>query len=296
MTGVQTCALPISFTLEWIVRELNRVSYDLEQLHMSGTDFGVEVARGNVRGMSKVNKFGRSLNVDSGHETDIWDGANVDSYPTGALDDRDTFIAPTQARVHAVVSTSVNDAAAGTGARTMQVYGLTSWATKETSEVITMDGTTPVNTDNSYVIIHRMKVLTKGASDINEGTIYATAATDSTITAQINPNQGQTQMAIYGVPSVQTVYLTSYYVSAIKAAASLAVAASLEVNSEPDVELLNFTIKHTQGLTTEGTNYLRHEAYPPMSFSGPCIIKIRCISSANNTDVSAGFDLLLEDN
>ena len=257
-------------------------------------DFFFEVADGNVSGYTKVNKFGRATNVDSGVDTDIHDGANADSYPTAALDDRDLWVAPTQARIHAIESTSANDTSAGSGARTIQVYGLTDWDTAETSEVITMNGTTPVNTTNSYVIIHRMKVLTSGGTNINTGTIYATAATDDTITAQINPQQGQTQMAVYGVPSTQTVFLNSYYASAIKGGQAISVAISLLLNPEPDSQTTAFQVKHTQGLATDGSSYVRHEAKPCMTFSGPCILKIQANASSNDTDVSAGFDLILK--
>jgi len=115
-------------------------------------NYAFEVARGNVNGVAAVQKFGRNQDIGSGTQEDIWDG--------GA-----TWVAPAVARAHTVVSTSGSDAAGGVGARTIQVYGLTSWSTKEVSEVLIMDGTNnAINEDagtgtkNSYVIIHRMKV------------------------------------------------------------------------------------------------------------------------------------------
>lgn len=66
------------------------------------TDFMLEVAAGNVPGNKSVNKFGRSTNVDNDVATDIWDRAN-------ATHDQDIWIAPTQARIHNIASTSAND-------------------------------------------------------------------------------------------------------------------------------------------------------------------------------------------
>lgn len=251
-------------------------------------DFQLEVCKGNLANHSSVNKFGRSTDVDSATDTDIWDGAN-------AADSVVLWVAPTQARVHNIVSTSTSDdgAPVGVGARTIRVYGLTSWSTIETSEEITLNGTTNVATANSYVIIHRMKVLTKGATKVNVGKITATAVTDGTVTAQINVGEGQTQMAIYGISSTTTAYMTAYYASTIKSASAISVSISLLVNPEPDSELINFLIKHTNSLASDGSSYIRHPFAPYFKIAGPAIIKMRANASAANTDVSGGFDMFL---
>ncbi len=252
-------------------------------------DMALEIARGNVSGLTKVNKFGRNTDIDTGAE-DVWDGGG-------------TWVAPTQARIHAVVSTSDEDSdsggvvSQGDGARTVQLYGLSSWSTAETSEVITLDGTTSVNTVNAYVIVHRMKVLTKGghASGPNVGIITATAASDATVTAQINAAQGQTQMAIYGIPSIQTAYLTGYYASMAPPAAGTC-NISLLANPEPDAERVNFLVKHTLGISTASTSILNHKFNPYYTIEGPAIIKIEADVSADNFDISAGFDAIIVDN
>jgi hypothetical protein len=182
----------------------------------------------------------------------------------------------------------------GVGARTIKIYGLTSWSTPEVSETITLNGVTNVPTVNQYVIIHRMKVLTSGATSANVGVITATADTDGTVTAQINAGIGQTGMAIYGVPAYKTAYLTSYYSSALKAAAALRCAISLLVNENPDAQLTNFLTKHTLGIDTTGSSYIRHPFKPYYRITGPAIIKIQVNSSSDNTDISAGFDLVLD--
>ncbi len=258
--------------------------------YIGSKDFMLEVAQGKVAGYNSVNKFGRSTNVDSATDTDIHDGAN-------ATDNVDIWVAPTQARTHNIVSTSASDdgSPAGAGARTLRVYGLTDWDADEVSEDITLNGTSNVATANTYVIIHRMQVLTKGATNVNVGVITATAQTDGTVTAQINAGQGQTQMAIYGVPSTKVAYMCSYYCSAIKAASSLSVAMSLLANPEPDSQISTFQVKHTIGIATEGTNYANHEFRVPVRFAGPVLLKLQGNASSNNTDVSAGFDLILVD-
>ena len=247
------------------------------------------VPAGLIDGYSSVNKFGRSTNVDSGVDTDIHDGAN-------STDDVAIWVAPTQARTHQIVSTSADDDGdpAGIGLRTLRVYGLTSWDADEVSEDITMNGMTNVATANQYVIIHRMEPLTWGSAGPNVGVITATADTDATVTAQINAGEGQTQMAIYGVPSTKRIYLCQYYASALKAAISLSASIKLLVNTTPDSVLTAFITKHTNGVATEGTSYLPHRFEPFARFDGPCIIKLQANSSSNDTDISAGFDAYLE--
>ena len=261
-------------------------------------DYMLEIARGNVPGLSSINKFGRNIEIDNNVTADVWDGGNTAA-------DSLIWVAPTQARVHAIVSDSDNDSDSGgvnpqsDGARTIQVFGLIDWDTKEVSEIMAMDGTQSINTVNSYVIIHRIKVLTKGnnAAGPNVGEITATAATDGTITARIRATQGQTQMAIYGIPSIQIAYMIIFYgdVNRAGGAAGL-VDFSLLVNPEPDIERINFIIKHTFGLQTVGSSHVGHLFSPYKKIEGPAIIKVQCSSGANDMDISSGFDMILVDN
>jgi len=257
--------------------------------HFGTTDPALEIPKGNVAGHSHVNKFGESTNVDSGVDTDIWDRAN-------ATADQDIWTAPTTARVHQIVSTDVGDTSAGAGARTVRVSGLTSWAANQVSETITMNGTTNVPTVNSYVIIHRMSVLTKGATSANIGIITATADTDTTVTAEIGATNGQTLMAVYGVPSTQIAYMTNYYVSILKAASAASASIKLLVNLEPDAELTNFAVHNAEGVSSDGGGHIQHMFNPYDKIAGPAIVKMQANGSANNLTVSSGFDIILVDN
>ena len=259
-------------------------------LLVSALPGALEIAEGEVTGHYAVNKFGKSENVDNGVDTDIWDAAA-----------QPVWLAPTAARIHAIVSTSDVDGKTGAptaaGARTVQVYGLQTWGTAETSEVVTLDGTTPVNTGSAYVIIHRMKVLTSGASGPNVGTISATAAApDSTVTAYIQIGVGQTLMAIYGIPSTQKAYMTGFYSSLerdspVGADVEGRILWSMDIENQPTI----FLVKHVWTQTVGGADML-HAWNPYKQFSGPGIIKINCDSDANDTHVAAGFDLIVVDN
>ncbi len=249
-------------------------------------DFMFEAGMGTYTGISTINKFGRATNVDNGIDTDVWDRAN-------ATDDQAIWIAPTAARIHDITSVSTSDTSAGGGARTIKISGLTDWTTAEVSEDITMNGTSNVATSNSYVIIHRMQVLTKGAEKVNWGDITATAQTDSTVTAQIISGSGQTKMAIYGIPSTHKLFIPTYYTSLINAGATSEITSTLLINPEPEVELLNFLVKHEVGYRGGGTTHAPHRFLPYKQVNGPAILKIQTLGDTDDMDVTAGFDGIL---
>lgn len=252
------------------------------------TDYFADVAMGMLPTYKSVNKFGYAPSGVQTTETDIWDRA--DATPTQSV-----WLPPTQARVHAIVSSSAQDAVGGTGSAQIVVYGLTSWQTAEVSETLTLTGATPVNTSNSYVIIHRMKCIPQATStSANVGTITATAATDATVTAQIGPGNGQTEMAIYGVPSIQKALLYSWSVAVDRAtAAGTSIDFILRVNENPQTQRLAYLRKDDQSVQSTGTSQSDRMYRIPPVFAGPCIIKVTGAGSAADVDAKAGFDLIL---
>jgi len=258
------------------------------QIISNGNNYALDVARGLVSGITSVNKFGKAPSGVQTTATDIWSRANAT--PTQQI-----WLAPTAARVHAIVSTSDLDGKTATpnsvGARTIRIYGLKTWATAETNEDITLDGTTAVNTANSYVIIHRMKVLTQGTTNVNVGTISATAAApDSTVTAVILPGEGQTEMAIYGVPSTQDFYMTRWGCSMGKEVTAQSVSFTLRVNETPDVITTGFLLKNDIYVVSAGTSSVDKVFTNPPKYAGPCIIKVQGIASTADVDAAAAFD------
>lgn len=247
------------------------------------TDYALAVARGLIAGISAVNKFGRSTFGTS--TKDLWDQSGG-------------WTPPTTARIHDIVSTSTDDdgAPVGLGAQTIRIFGLTAWDAAEVSEDIIMDGTTNVATSNSYVVIHRMKVLTSGASDTNVGTITATAQTDATVTATITAGVGQTRMCIYGIPSTQKLYLTNFQASIGRNVPAANVDVKLEINENPDVQLGNYIEKHRFGLLGAGSSREIHGFDPYLEIEGPAIIKLTSVSDTASTTADGGFDGYLVDN
>lgn len=238
-------------------------------------------------GIYGVTKHGRAVAGVQTTATDIWDRA--DATPTQQI-----WTAPTQARVHNIVSSSASDTSAGVGARTVRIYGLKTWDdATESSEDITLNGTTDVATTNSWVIIHRMEVVTWGATNINVGTITATAVTDASVTAQINVGKGRTQMAIYGISSKQILLIDRLYANAIAIAGGAEAIVELLVNDMPATELTNFKVRHTFGVRGAGSSNSQPDFDIPKKITGAAIVKINATGDAADMDLSAGFDGLL---
>lgn len=105
-----------------------------------------------------------------------------------------------------VVSASANDAAAGTGARTVRVSGVDSSYLPFT-EVITLNGVTPVPLVNTSVIaVNRTEVLTAGSGLVNAGKIDVRAVSGAAVKSSIQAvaeSQGISADFVYTVPASQ---------------------------------------------------------------------------------------------
>lgn len=248
-------------------------------------DYALEVARGNISGVSAVNKFGHNGALGATTTEDIHDGA------------AQPWVPPTTARLHDIVSSDAADdgAPVGLGARTIRVFGLTGWGTAEVSEDIIMNGVTTVPTVNAYVIIHRLEVLTSGATSINVGTITATAQTDATVTAQIAIGAGQSRMCIYGVPSTQRLFMTLFEGSVDATGPTADIVIVLNVNTNPDVQSPNFLQRHRTAINGAASSNVEHPFNPYLEIPGPAIVKLSAFASIASS-VNAGFDAYLVNN
>ena len=235
----------------------------------------LDIAKGNTDDF--IQKFGCNLDLDSGIAEDIWDAGGL-------------WVPPTTARLHDVVSTDINDdgAPAGTGARTLEIFGLDS-GFLEINETIVLNGTTIVPTVNAYTMIFRMIVRTAGSGGSNAGIITATAQTDATVTAQVTIGKNQTLMAIYQVPANRTAYAVGMQGSVI---GSINGGVTFELLVTPDGETLQ--TKFVFSANSQGSSDVQHFFVIPLVFTAKSIIRVRGTSDTNNLSASGSFDLVLE--
>lgn len=146
--------------------------------------FDLQVARGQVDGHSTVNIYGYQPAVST-TSIPVWENVTAYTYPVSA-----TVM---------YLSGSNGDTAKIT------VVGLdASYA--PISEVVTLNGTTPVATTKQFLRINSMFV-SVGSATNPAGAVYLKNSGGTVTYAQINAGVGRTQAAIYTVPAGYTYFL-----------------------------------------------------------------------------------------
>ena len=143
--------------------------------------FELQVARGLIKGHSLINIFGYQPLVSSTF-IPIWENATVYTYPSAAT-------------VMQMVSTSASDTAVA-----VRIMGLNA-DYEAITEVVTLNGTTPVSTIGSYLRINSLVTVAGNAA----GTITLSAA--GVTYAKINVGIGRSQMSMFSVPAGYSFFL-----------------------------------------------------------------------------------------
>lgn len=163
------------------------------------------------------------------------------------------------AAVVEVVSSSAADAAAGTGARTVRVWGLdANW--DELTEDITLNGTTPVLGTKLFFRINTVSVLTAGTGLTNAGNITLRDASAGTTRSYIALGVSVSEVGLFSVPARHTMLATSWLVSSRIATA---VAAHIDLamySTEAGVRKIDWRMSATNLMSADlGTPHVWHE-------------------------------------
>jgi len=228
-----------SLVLWWYLRS--------EVMGEATKDFWTEAAAGRVPGYSTGNKFGRNPDIDTGTlPEDIWsEGGVYTGFPTTGL-----------AETVDVVSASVNDTAAGTGAQKVTLYGLDG-DYLEQEEEITMNGTTAVTSTKTWWRLNRVRVTQAGSSEHNEGKITVNhTTTTANVFATVDAEASQTSILAFSVPANKKLVALNVHI-AIDRASGSGVESSLTLrvrdNAVGTVRILDYYF------VTEGEHF--HEEY-----------------------------------
>jgi hypothetical protein len=110
-----------------------------------------------------------------------------------------------------IVSSSANDAAAGTGARTVKIFFVNATGATAGTETVTLNGTTPVNlATTTKCFTEKMEVVTAGSGGVAAGTISlkTAAAGGGTTVGTIATGDTQTYWAHHYVVTGKTCNVT----------------------------------------------------------------------------------------
>ncbi len=239
-------------------------------------DYNYEVAKGFVSEATTVNKFGYNQDIDTASPEVIASfGGSVNIMTTA-----DTLN---------IVSSSANDATGGTGASFIQISGIGADNLSQT-ELITINGTTPVTTVNTWLGVNRMFVLTSGTLETNAGDITATDTLGTVgIQAQIPASNSVTQQCIFHTQIGYSFLIDYFLFNAIKISGGGGnPEVTFKVWSYSRVTNTRYEILR-QVIDTQRGNYTPINLSQPLPTGGREVIYITAETDVNNTACNARF-------
>lgn len=241
--------------------------------------FDLQVSRGQVDGHSTVIVFGYNADVDTSEEQ-IWPDGGLVPHPASAV-------------TLSVSSTSTEDTAAGTGARTVYIEGVDN-SFAAVSETVTLNGQTAVSTTNQYRAVNGFTVMTVGSTGsnvgvINAGTGIVTGGTPAVLYDAIAATFNSRTTAHYTVPAGYAGYLKRGVFTAGQASGSTGVTGKLMVTDENGVTRVGAVVALNNGSA-------RYDFDPPLRIAAKSGIGATAAGTSANNAVSAMFGIILIQN
>ena len=248
------------------------------------------IARGLIDGTNVVHKFGAASDVG----LSLVPVTTSQTYPT-----------PVTAESLEVLSDSTNDngttSPLGSGALIIRIFGLKTWA-GESTEDVTLNGTTVVAIPGTWLRIYRVKVIGSGtyATDLapsHSSTITirgaGAGATWAIVDAQASFGLGQSEIAAYSVPTGKLAYVHSaaIFVEANKSADVL-----FFVREDADIVAAPYSVMQSKIILRNIVDALGVSPDTPLgAFTGPCDIGWLGAATAQTANISIDFEIELHD-
>ena len=254
--------------------------YDIRSISQVGTTepFELQVARGQIPGHSIIHVFGHNPDVDDDEEATVW------PIPGALLGH------PASPTIMKISSSSANDAAAGTGARTIRILGVNGTG-GYAEEIVTLNGQTEVNTVNTYDAIETMTVLTAGSGGVNAGTIYAgtgtvTSGVPAVPYSAIGVGDNVSLVGHWTCPTGYTGYLVKGKLTTGTTAGSQYVLGKLKLRDTNG-------LIYTAAITTLAQATAWYDFYYPIKITAGQCVTATATGRGNNNDVSSYFQIVL---
>lgn len=240
-------------------------------------DFGLQVARGQVRGHRIIHIFGYNPDVDSGVEETVWTfGGIYQHLPSPAI--------------MTVSSGSASDTLAGVGARTIYIRGINGTG-NEVEESVNLNGQTAVNTVNSYSEINAVSVIAVGSTGHNVGDIYVgtgtvTLGVPANVFGHVLATENQSMIGHWTVPLDHTGYLIKGNISSGTEGSNDYVIGRLKLRTTDGVVRTAAMVTFANGLVDYDFKY-------PVRIPPGACISASALTTKNNDKISCYFQLLL---
>lgn len=238
-------------------------------------DFNTEVAKGNVEGHELIFIQGINSDVDPVVAENLWDAGGVIVYPTAG-------------EQWEVLSTSINDTAGGTGARSVLVEFLDDQYAVQT-ELVALNGTTPVLFNGTNAFRGRLATVAEaGSLNFNDGKITFRSVATQDPRLVIGANSNASLHGFYTVPLGKTAFLLYLH-------------ASLGKNKDANILFLStfgessILFRNAFAELYQNTTNVTLDA-PIGRFPEKSDIQFLCDTQTNNTSMSAFMQILLVDN
>ncbi len=238
--------------------------------------FELQVSRGQIQGHRNVTVFGFNPDVDT-TQVSVWPLPSLITFPASAIQ-------------MTVSSTSANDTAAGTGARTVVVQGLDA-NYNEVTETVTLNGQTAVTMTASLLRVNYAYVITAGSSNSAEGDIYigtgtVTAGVPATTYDIIKFDYNNTTTGSYTIPAGYTGYVSQGLFSSGQAGGSNQVQGRLLTRGVNNIRM-------TAAITSINNGVANYVFEYPLAVPEKTTIEATAIGSSNNNACSSMFIIVL---
>lgn len=215
--------------------------------------------------------FGRAPVVNN-VRVDMWEGPTT------------TYVFPTAAQQMRVVSTSANDAGAGTGIQKVHIHYLdTTYAVQ--NEQVTLNGVTPVNTVATNILrINGFHSIQNGSGGGAAGNISLTNTAGTVTYGYISAGANTARQAIYTVPAGVTGYISHWQASSGSTGAHFCQVSLRATTHDGALWPTTFLLQDEQGSQNGGASF----TFPiPIPIPATADVKISAISDASNANVVA---------
>jgi hypothetical protein len=230
-----------------------------------------------------LNVQGVNEDVDAGTEDVTELGGTYTGFP----------VMPTQAgEALNIVSGSANDAAAGTGQRTIRVVGLDADGDYQ-EETVTLNGTTPVVTSTTWTRVFRVYGLTAGSGATNAGAITVKHnVTTANVFAVMKAGRSQCLLGVFTMPGGAGGRITSWGGQVYGLSATAAGEAILNLMARPTGTNQGWRVLRTLVVpAVPTTKTLDKIDGPGLRISELTDLKVSAVSLTANTFVVADMNI-----